>query len=597
MKVLWLDSDRFMIDTLRLIAVGLGCTAALHGTPAKELKLDELFPKDRLLEVNIALSEADWDKIRYQRRTRENALPPSRKFEPPPPPYSYVEASVTIDGVTFPKIGLRKKGFLGSQDTIRPSLKVKLDYSDKKGNIDGLRNLTFNNNRQDASLMSQFMGYEFWDAAGAPGSRCAFAKVTVNGRNLGVYCHVETVREPLLRREFGSDKGTLFEGTVVDFYPEWEGSFERKTGDDKKGRAHLVKVINAMRGGNGEPFFGGDVPGRAWVPDSGAHDAEWFKPAFDDSSWIAGTNGAGYEVGEGFEKLITPNFNFVEQMHYKATSLYLRFPFEIGDLDSINAAKNLLLRMKCDDGFIAYINGHEVARMNAPENAQWDSRATSSGDDGANSTFAAFNINKHRDRLHKGRNLLAIHGLNISPESTDFLMVAELQTNAHDYEDAIWEVIDEEAFYKFWALEGLLSFWDGYSGNRNNYFIYLNPGTGKLHFMPWGADCLFEKYSRLRVDRSSPRSVRLKGLVARKLYQIPSVRKKYAATMKKLMAEHWDEEKLLAETERIEAMVTPHISDYQWRGVRFEAVRDFIRNRRPDVEREINGEDMPLWPR
>ncbi|MBT4623952.1 MAG: hypothetical protein HOB97_07890, partial [Verrucomicrobia bacterium] len=106
-----------MINTLRLIAVGLGCTAALHGTPAKELKLDELFPKDRLLEVNIALSEADWEKIRYQRRTRENALPPSRKFEPPPPPYSYVEASVTIDGVTYPKVGLRKKGFIGSQGT------------------------------------------------------------------------------------------------------------------------------------------------------------------------------------------------------------------------------------------------------------------------------------------------------------------------------------------------------------------------------------------------------------------------------------------------------------------------------------------------
>ena len=256
----------------------------------------------------------------------------------------------------------------------------------------------------------------------------------------------------------------------------------------KKVAKHLVKVIKAIQGGSGKPFFGGDVPGCAWVPDSGEHDAQWFKPTFDDSSWVSGTNGAGYEVGEGFEKLITPNFNFVGQMHYKATSLYLRFPFELGELDSINAAKNLLLRMKCDDGFIAYINGHEVARMNAPENAQWHSRATSSSDDGANSTFAAFNINKHRDKLHKGRNLLAIHGLNISPESTDFLMVAELQTNAHDYEDAIWEVIDEEAFYKFWALEGLLSFWDGYSGNRNNYFIYLNPGTGKLHFMPWGAD-------------------------------------------------------------------------------------------------------------
>ena len=86
-------------------------------------------------------------------------------------------------------------------------------------------------------------------------------------------------------------------------------------------------------------------------------------------------------------------------------------------------------------------------------------------------------------------------------------------------------------------------------------------------------------------------------MVARKLYQIPSVRKKYAVTMKALMAKHWNEEKLLAETERIEAMVAPHISNYQRRGIRFEAVRDFIRNRRPDVEIEINGEDMPLWPR
>ena len=53
-----------MMNTLRFIAIGLGLAAALHDAPAKELKLDELFPKDRLLEVNIALSEADWEKIR-----------------------------------------------------------------------------------------------------------------------------------------------------------------------------------------------------------------------------------------------------------------------------------------------------------------------------------------------------------------------------------------------------------------------------------------------------------------------------------------------------------------------------------------------------
>jgi len=106
---------------------------------------------------------------------------------------------------------------------------------------------------------------------------------------------------------------------------------------------------------------------------------------------------------------------------------------------------------------------------------------------------------------------------------------------------------------------------------------------------------MFEKYSPLGVDRRSPRSVRTVGLVAHKLYQIPAVRKKYAASMKQLMATHWDEDKLLAETERVEAMVDPHLSREQRRKVDYEKIRRFIRNRRADVEREISGDDMPLW--
>ena len=244
---------------LKTGALGLALAGVAQTSLAKELKLDDLFPRDRLLEINVTIAEENWDTLRYQRRTRENALPPSRKFQPPPSPYSYVEADVSIEGVTYKNVGIRKKGFLGSQDTTRPSLKVKLDYNKEGQNIGGLRNLTFNNNRQDRSLMSQFMGYQIWNEAGSPGSRCAFAKVTVNGRNLGVYCHVETVREPLLQREFGNDKGTLFEGTVVDFYPEWEGSFERKSGDNKKGREHIVKVINALQGSGGKTFVGGPI--------------------------------------------------------------------------------------------------------------------------------------------------------------------------------------------------------------------------------------------------------------------------------------------------------------------------------------------------
>ena len=99
-----------------LIALGL---FALGNYPvkAKSLKLDDLFEKDRVIKVDIKVSESNWDKLRLRSRNFFEALQPSRQFEPPASPYEYVEASVTIDGVTYPKVGIRKKGFIGSQDT------------------------------------------------------------------------------------------------------------------------------------------------------------------------------------------------------------------------------------------------------------------------------------------------------------------------------------------------------------------------------------------------------------------------------------------------------------------------------------------------
>ena len=168
--------------------VGLLVCQATHA--GSSLRLDELFPGDRLVDIQISLSPSDWDTLRHQSRGFMEALSPQRRTTPPPTPYEYVPAQVSIDGVTFQKVGLRKKGFLGSQDTTRPSLKIKLDLFEDGQDIDGLKTLTLNNNKQDVTLMNQYLGYRMFDQAQSPGSRCGFAKVTVNGTNLGVYAHV-----------------------------------------------------------------------------------------------------------------------------------------------------------------------------------------------------------------------------------------------------------------------------------------------------------------------------------------------------------------------------------------------------------------------
>ena len=148
------------------LAIVLCCNFASYNASAKELTLNDIFPTDRVIDVQITVPQKDWDMIRYQSRDFRTALSASRQFQPMESPYTYVEASVTIDGVVFPQVGLRKKGFIGSLSHTRPSLKIKLNHIDKEGEIEGLTNLTLNNNKQDTSLMSQFMGYALFNAIG-----------------------------------------------------------------------------------------------------------------------------------------------------------------------------------------------------------------------------------------------------------------------------------------------------------------------------------------------------------------------------------------------------------------------------------------------
>ncbi|MCP4172916.1 MAG: hypothetical protein GY758_19325, partial [Fuerstiella sp.] len=84
------------------------------------------------------------------------------------------------------------------------------------------------------------------DAANSPAPRCSYAHVRVNGNDLGVYCHVESAKKPLLRRNFGTDEGTLLEGTVTDFFADWEKSFERKTGKEEAARSRIRAMIESL---------------------------------------------------------------------------------------------------------------------------------------------------------------------------------------------------------------------------------------------------------------------------------------------------------------------------------------------------------------
>nr|HOD83865.1 lamin tail domain-containing protein [Phycisphaerae bacterium] len=105
-------------------------------------------------------------------------------------------------------------------------------------------------------------------------------------------------------------------------------------------------------------------------------------------------------------------------------SLWTRFEFETEDPSILDA---LVLAVRYEDGFIAYLNGQEVVRRNAPETAQWNSQAAADRPMAESQVFEEINLNAFLDALQAGTNVLAIHTLNDSPADAQFLIQPALQ--------------------------------------------------------------------------------------------------------------------------------------------------------------------------
>ena len=146
---------------------------------------------------------------------------------------------------------------------------------------------------------------------------------------------------------------------------------------------------------------------------------------YDDTRWISGAGGVGYETSSGFEPFF--GINVRAAMYNVNTSCYVRIPFSLTAADLQNLA-GLTLKVRYDDGFIAYLNGAEVARDMFVGTPQWNSAANDSHPDAEAVTLTDFSIAAHAGLLRSGDNLLAIHALNASPMSSDFLISVKLVT-------------------------------------------------------------------------------------------------------------------------------------------------------------------------
>ena len=148
---------------------------------------------------------------------------------------------------------------------------------------------------------------------------------------------------------------------------------------------------------------------------------DWTSPDFDDSAWKVRRAELGY--GDDPESTIDRG-----PQSEQFVSTYFRHAFEVSDPSFV---RDLLLRLKRDDGAVVHLNGVEIHRVNLPAGAITSSTLAERSVEGVEEEMF-FPLPVDVRQLRRGRNLLAVqlHQSSMSDEDASF--DAELTANRVD---------------------------------------------------------------------------------------------------------------------------------------------------------------------
>lgn len=173
-----------------------------------------------------------------------------------------VPATLTVDGKTYPNVGLHFRGmssYMGVPAGSKRSLNVSLDMADKKQSLYGYDTLNLLNCHEDPTFLNTVL-YSHIANKYTPAPKANMVKVVINGESWGVYTSVQQFDKKFLKENYKTSKGTRWKvrgspngqggleylGDRVD---EYKRRYEMKTGDGTDEKAwnaliHFCKVLN-----------------------------------------------------------------------------------------------------------------------------------------------------------------------------------------------------------------------------------------------------------------------------------------------------------------------------------------------------------------
>lgn len=174
-----------------LVAAGLVLLRLIERPPqAAAPAPSDLFAAPHVWHIHLTASESALEALR--KNPRED-----------------VSVVVQCEGQTYQNVQAHLKGATGSFRPVedKPSWTLKFPAP----GLRGYEKIHLNNSVEDASYLCEWLGGEFFQAAGVPVARTTHALVTLNGRRLGLYVVKEGYNRAWLERQLGPCVGPFYE--------------------------------------------------------------------------------------------------------------------------------------------------------------------------------------------------------------------------------------------------------------------------------------------------------------------------------------------------------------------------------------------------
>jgi hypothetical protein len=219
------------ISSCRLGIVLLTLLAALPAVAApaaSTAEADALFAAPRILALKLDIAPAELETMKQDGK-------------------AYVRCRVREGGKTYADVGVHYKGKASAQAvSAKPAFTLKFNEFAHGQTFHGLQRLSLENCLEDPAYLSLPLAHELFRAAGVPAARCGFARVELNGRDLGFYVLTEAVNREFLARHFDKGKGNLYEGDRADVTDK----LDKDGGDDRTDQPDVAALAAAATQGD-----------------------------------------------------------------------------------------------------------------------------------------------------------------------------------------------------------------------------------------------------------------------------------------------------------------------------------------------------------